>query len=86
MRNLGHGQSVVFCAPPEVDRDILRLEKLGPSDQTQVVEILSWAMFNTCEDIKTHIPHWVQQGINSSFLRYKVIPPSFDTEYEYSTS
>ena len=64
MRNLGHGQSIVFCAPPEVDRDIRRLEKLGPSDQIQVVNILSWAMFNTCEDIKTHIPHWVQQGIN----------------------
>ena len=25
MRNLGHGQSVVFCASPEVDRDIRRL-------------------------------------------------------------
>lgn len=63
MRNLGHGQSVVFCAPPEVDRDIRRLERLGPSAQIKVVNILSWAMANTCTDIKDHIPHWVQQGI-----------------------
>ena len=33
-------------------------------DAIQVIDILSWAMFNTCEDIRTHIPHWVQQGIN----------------------
>ena len=64
MRNLGHGQSVVFCAPPEVDRYIRKLEKIAPSAPVQVVDVLTWAMSNTCADIKDHVPHFVQQGVN----------------------
>ncbi len=63
MRNLGYGQSVMFCAPPEVDRLIRKLEKIEPSAPVQVVNVLSWAMANTCADIEDHIPHFIQQGI-----------------------
>ncbi|KJA23151.1 hypothetical protein HYPSUDRAFT_138178 [Hypholoma sublateritium FD-334 SS-4] len=64
MRNLGHGQSIMFCAPPEVDRRIRRLEMIESSASVQVVDILIWAMSNTCTDIKDHIPHFIQQGVH----------------------
>ncbi|KAF9473711.1 hypothetical protein BDN70DRAFT_362759 [Pholiota conissans] len=63
MRNLGHGQSIAFCAPPEVDRHIRRLENIDPCAAVQVADVLSWAMSNTCTDIRDHAPHWVQQGV-----------------------
>jgi len=64
MRKLGHGQSVVFCAPPEVDRRIRETESIDPLCLVKVVDVLSWVMSNTCTDIEHHIPHWVQQGID----------------------
>lgn len=63
MRKLGHGQSVIFCAPFEVDRQI-RSTVMIPSGPVNVVHVLSWVMSRTCSDIDHHIPHWVQQGID----------------------
>jgi len=64
MRKLGHGQSVVFCAPPEVDRRIREAENVDSSRQVEVIDVLSWVMSNTCTDIEHHVPHWVQQGVD----------------------
>jgi len=64
MRKLGHGQSVVFCAPPEVDRRIRETENIRSSRRVKVNDVLSWVMFNTCTDLENHIPHWVEQGVN----------------------
>ncbi|KAF8154797.1 hypothetical protein B0H34DRAFT_799544 [Crassisporium funariophilum] len=62
MRKLGHGQTVVFCAPPEVDRLIRRSENIE-NCPVKVIDVLSWVMYNTCTDIEHYIPHWVQQGV-----------------------
>ena len=64
MRKLGYGQSLIFCAPPEVDRRIHEIENIGPSSPVKVIDVLSWVMSNTCTDIEHHIPHWVQQGVD----------------------
>jgi hypothetical protein len=64
MRKLGYGQSVVFCAPPEVDRRIRDIENIDSSCPVKVIDVLSWVMSNTCTDIEHHIPHWVQQGVD----------------------
>lgn len=64
MRKLGNGQSVMFCAPPEVDRYIRSTGMIEPSDSVKVVDVLTWVMMRTCSDINRHIPHWVQQGID----------------------
>ena len=64
MRKLGHGQSVVFCAPPEVDRRIREAESIDSLCPVKIIDVLSWVMSNTCTDIENHIPHWVQQGID----------------------
>ncbi|KAF9472985.1 hypothetical protein BDN70DRAFT_925404 [Pholiota conissans] len=64
MRNLGHGQSVTFYAPPEVFRQIEMSENKRESSSIRVPDVLSWAMMNTCNDVQDHIPHWIQQGVN----------------------
>ena len=67
MRKLGHGQSLVFLAPQEVDRAIRDLGKFGPSDPLRNVttlDIVYWAMLNTCDYIQHHLSHWAQQGVD----------------------
>ena len=77
MRQLGKGQSVAFFAPGEVDRRIRDLiptdRRRGSKDGIHVIDILRWAMHETCEDITRHLPHWAQQGLDHGrrFSAYK---------------
>lgn len=64
MRKLGHGQSVMFFAPLEVDRKIRQAANKCLSGNVKILDILRWAMLATCEDIQHYVPHWVQQGID----------------------
>ncbi|KAH9063764.1 hypothetical protein EDB83DRAFT_804615 [Lactarius deliciosus] len=66
MRQLGKGQSVMFFAPGEVDRRIRDLIQRDPGSQNAVgaIDILRWAMHETCEDISHHLPQWAQQGVD----------------------
>ena len=75
MRQLGKGQSVAFFAPGEVDcriRDLIPTVRRG-SEDIHVIDILRWAMHETCEDITRHLPHWAQQGLDHGrrFSAYK---------------
>jgi hypothetical protein len=66
LRQLGHGQSVMFFAPPEVDNQICAAGRT-PLQQNEIVSsvhIVLWVMHETCEDIRHFIPHWVQQGLD----------------------
>ncbi|KAH9019095.1 hypothetical protein EDB84DRAFT_1275959 [Lactarius hengduanensis] len=75
MRQLGKGQSVIFFAPREVDRRIRDLIPGGQESENEVrvIDILRWAMYETCLDIGRHLPHWAQQGIDHHwrFSAYK---------------
>ena len=66
MRQLGKGHSVMFFAPGEVDRRIRSLFPNGraPEDDIHVIDVLRWAMDETCEDIRHHLPLWAQQGLD----------------------
>jgi hypothetical protein len=64
MRKLGHGQSVMFFAPLEVDRKIREVAKKTSFGDIHTVDILRWAMLMTCAEIQHHIPHWAQQGVD----------------------
>ncbi|KAI0294837.1 hypothetical protein B0F90DRAFT_1754427 [Multifurca ochricompacta] len=66
MRQLGKGQSVMFFAPGEVDRRIRNLipSEGGPCYRVDVLDILRWAMHETCEDTRHHLPHWAEQGLD----------------------
>ncbi|KAI0290846.1 hypothetical protein B0F90DRAFT_1929161 [Multifurca ochricompacta] len=66
MRQLGKGHSVMFFAPGEVDQ---RIRSYNPSVENhekpiQARDILRWAMHETCEDIRRHLPHWAEQGLH----------------------
>jgi hypothetical protein len=75
MRQLGKGQSVMFFAPGEVDRRIRGLIPRGQESKNGVlvIDILRWAMHETCRDIVHHLPHWAQQGVDHRwrFSAYK---------------
>jgi hypothetical protein len=64
MRKLGHGHSVMFFAPLEVDRRIRSVASKGPSDVIDTADILQWAIRETCDDIQRRMPHWAQQGMD----------------------
>ena len=64
MRKLGHGHSIMFFAPLEVDRYIRSLATKGPRDSIDTMDILHWAIRETCEEIQERAPQWAQQGMD----------------------
>ena len=71
MRKLGHGHSIMFFAPLEVDRRIRAVASKRPSDVIDTMDILQWAIRETCDDIQQRAPHWAQQGMDHT-SRYAV--------------
>ncbi|KAI0290847.1 hypothetical protein B0F90DRAFT_1913825 [Multifurca ochricompacta] len=75
MRQLGKGHSVMFFAPGEVDRRIRSLIPNGRAfgSRIRVLDVVRWAMYETCEDIRHHLPHWAGQGLDhhKRFKAYK---------------
>ena len=66
MRQLGKGHSVMFFAPGEVDRRIRGLVSNGRASGGSIhaIDVLRWAMDETCEDIRHHLPFWAHQGLD----------------------
>ena len=64
MRQLGHGHSIMWFAPLEVDRRIRSVASKGPSDVIGTADILQWAIRETCDDIEQRTSHWAQQGMD----------------------
>ena len=65
MRKLGHGHSVMFFAPLEVDLSIRAVTgKKDPTIRVTTVDILCWAIHETWTDIQQRAPYWAQQGMN----------------------
>ena len=71
MRKLGHGHSIMFFAPLEVDRRIRYVVGRGPLSAISAMDILQWAIRETCDDILQRAPHWAQQGTDHA-SRYAV--------------
>ncbi|KAG9127461.1 hypothetical protein FRC07_013522 [Ceratobasidium sp. 392] len=63
LRKLGHGQSVLFCAPPEIDFQIRKASSLDSSKQVRTQDVLRWAILETCRDLEHHVSHWAHQGV-----------------------
>ena len=51
MRKLGHSHSIMFFAPLEVDRNIRSVANKGPLDETDTMDIVQWAIRETCNNI-----------------------------------
>jgi hypothetical protein len=75
MRQLGKGHSVMFFAQGEVDRCIRSHIPSGEASnvRVRVLDVLRWAMQETCEDIRHYLPYWAQQGLDhhKRFTAYK---------------
>ncbi len=63
MRKLGKGQSVMFCAPMEVERTILHCSDKNPRDTINVADVLQWSVSETCINTKKCVQLWATQGI-----------------------
>ncbi|KAI5839418.1 hypothetical protein DFP73DRAFT_211814 [Morchella snyderi] len=61
MRKLGHGQSVLFCASPEIHRKILNITR---NPYGSVSDVLHWCMTETCISNRNNVPIWAKQGFS----------------------
>ncbi|KAK7681330.1 hypothetical protein QCA50_015421 [Cerrena zonata] len=84
MRKLGYGtgQSLVFCAPPQIDRHIREIGNLSPNDIPEVSDIIKWSILETLLEIDRYIPQWAQQGVDHDRRQksYVIYSASSDVE------
>lgn len=64
MRKLGQGQSVIFCAPPEIHQKILVTARKSSVDSVSVSDVLRWSMHETFVSTKNTVQTWARQGIS----------------------
>ncbi|KAF8318608.1 uncharacterized protein EI90DRAFT_3020979 [Cantharellus anzutake] len=64
MRGLGKGQSVLFLAPPDVDRKIRKFSKKIHGERIGVYDVLSWSIRETCAGLRRYSCDWREQGIH----------------------
>ncbi|KAJ5358297.1 hypothetical protein N7541_005455 [Penicillium brevicompactum] len=62
MRQLGNGQSVVFCIPNEVDRSIRVLRGKDEGSPISVSDVLIWSISETWVNMRRSVPLWAVQG------------------------
>ncbi|TVY37088.1 hypothetical protein LSUB1_G005891 [Lachnellula subtilissima] len=63
LRKLGQGQSVVFCAPLEVQSKILKYSGKREANLIEVEDVLLWTMRNSWDFTKNGMPLWATQGM-----------------------
>ncbi|KAF8137291.1 hypothetical protein EV363DRAFT_1394838 [Boletus edulis] len=71
MRKLGHGHSVMFFAPHEVDQRIRGLvaKDSSPTIRVTTADILHWAIHETWNDIQRQAPYWAHHGMSHQSRR-----------------
>ena len=63
MRKLGHGQSVVFMVPPDVEQSI-RESRIGEDNGSLCVsELLTWTIQQSLSMVRRLAPLWANQGL-----------------------
>ncbi|KAH0834181.1 hypothetical protein J3R83DRAFT_11490 [Lanmaoa asiatica] len=89
MRKLGTGHSIMFFAPLEVEWKIRALSAKQSEDDIHTIDILRWAINETCSDIQQRASHWAQQGMThqarydawSRFCADELTPEQLSTEW-----
>jgi len=62
MRKIGHGQSVVFGVPKEIEFKMLAQEKRLVRSSIDTLDILNWVIAQTWAEIGRAMPLWAAQG------------------------
>ncbi|KAK7229455.1 hypothetical protein V2G26_001625 [Clonostachys chloroleuca] len=66
MRKLGHGQSVVFYVPEEIETKVRALRTANSDSSVDepitVLDVLAWSISETWIDIRRSFPIWATQG------------------------
>ena len=70
LRQLGHGQSLLFVAPPEVHRDILKITGKYESDSLDGYDVVKWALAQSCLNIERSEPLRIMQGLSYHHRRH----------------
>lgn len=63
MRDLGKGQSVVFCIPEEIKVQILERTRKSDNTSIEVSDVLIWAISETYLEIRRSMALWRAQGL-----------------------
>ncbi|KAL8989104.1 MAG: hypothetical protein Q9177_001935 [Variospora cf. flavescens] len=61
LRQLGHGQSLMFVAPPEVHQDIVNAASTA---ELNGLDVIKWALEQSCLQIQRNQPLRVTQGLH----------------------
>ena len=64
MRKLGGGHSVIFCGPPEIDRELHKFAGMDRRDRVEVRDVIHWSMHQTCYNTRKLVPIWAKQGMS----------------------
>ncbi|KAL8627825.1 hypothetical protein Q9189_006473 [Teloschistes chrysophthalmus] len=64
LRQLGHGQSLMFIAPPEVHEDIIKITQPQQSANITGLHVIEWALKQSCLQIARNQPLRVMQGLS----------------------
>ncbi|KAL8793776.1 MAG: hypothetical protein Q9195_003606 [Heterodermia aff. obscurata] len=78
LRQLGHGQSLFFVAPPEVHRDILKITGKCETDGLDGYDVINWALAQSCLNIERSEPLRIMQGL--SYHRRQHIAQKYFTD------
>lgn len=62
MRKLGQGQSVVFCVPEEIGRQLRSRATVPEHMRIGVSDVLCWTVTQTWMDVRRSMPLWAVQG------------------------
>ncbi|TAQ90964.1 hypothetical protein B7494_g730 [Chlorociboria aeruginascens] len=63
MRELGKGQSIVFCGPVDVQSKIREANDKDWNENIEVIDVLSWCIQNTWGVTRKMVPLWATQGM-----------------------
>ena len=70
MRQLGDGHTIMYFAPPEVDRKISDIAKerssgsLTRTSSIKAIDVVEWVIGETCRAITHSAPLWASQGLS----------------------
>ncbi|KAF8454797.1 hypothetical protein BGX38DRAFT_1171611 [Terfezia claveryi] len=64
MRKLRSGHSVIFCGPPEIDRELHKFAAMRRRDRVEVRDVIYWSMQQTCYNTRKLVPIWAKQGMS----------------------